>query len=342
MSNDGGVPGQGGQNPQDPYGPSGGEQQDPYGRPAAGGGQPQSPGGPQEPGGQQPGPPQYGQPQYGQPQYGQPQYGQPQYGQYAPPGYQAQTPVPTGSSVPWAPPSIGESHRYAWQSFGRNAGVWIAMGLLFAAVAATVFVVMNPWIPQAFAQLPEVSASGDQSAVTRWQAEFTAASMEPMAMLLTTLSTVIVQVMGMTFYAAALASTRKRRIGFGDFFAVRNWGAVLLLALLTVVIGTVLGMLPVLGWLLQIVAGLLLVAAPYFVLAKDLNAFEAITSSVKLVTSHLGIVVLAYLIAVAYSFAAVCTCGLGFLAIGPFSVLFGAHLFRRLQSEPIEAEQAAV
>ncbi|MBO0608071.1 proline-rich domain-containing protein [Myceligenerans salitolerans] len=328
MSNDGGVPGQDGRdghNPQDPYGqqPEGGRQ-NPYGPPDASGGQPQPPSGPREPGTDRSGPP---------------RYGQPQYGQYAPPGYQAQTPVPTGHSVPWAPPSIGESHRYAWQSFGRNAGVWIVMALLFAAVAIVVFLVMNPWFSQALGQLPRLAESNDQAAIARWQTEFTAASAEPMAVVLSSLSSVIMQVLGMTFYAAALASTRKQRIGFGDFFALRNWSGILLLAVLMVVVTSVVSIVPLLGWLLQIVAGVLMIAAPYFVLAKDMNAIEAITSSVKLVTANLGIVVLAYLVVVGYSFAAACTCGLAFLAVGPFSVLFGAHLFRRVQAEPIEAEQ---
>ncbi|GAB3171392.1 hypothetical protein GCM10027059_39590 [Myceligenerans halotolerans] len=318
MSNDGGVPGQGGQNPQDP--------QDPYGRPAAGGGWQQPPNGPQGPGEQQP---------------GVPRYGQPQYGQYAPPGYQAQTPVPMGHSVPWAPPSIGESHRYAWQSFGRNAGVWIVMGLLLFVVGIVVYAVMNPWFGSALAQFPALMTTPDPAAIARWETEMTAASYEPAAVVFGALSGAMLQVISMTFYAAGLASTRKQRIGFGDFFALRNWAGILLLALLMVVISTVLGMIPVAGWLLSIVAGVLMIAAPYFVLAKDMNAIEAVTSSVKLVTSHLGIVVLAYLIVVGYAFASVCTCGLAFFVVWPFSAIFGAHLFRRLHGEPIEAEQLA-
>lgn len=333
MSNDGGVPGPGGQNPQDPSGQQpGGGPQNPYGPPAAGGGQPQPPGSPQ-PGGRQPGVPPYGQPPYGQP------HGQPQYGQYAPPGYQSQTPVPTGPSVPWSAPSVGESHRFGWQSFGRNAGVWIVMGLLFVVLSATVFFVMNPWFVEGFSQIPEVAQSSDPDAIARWEADFTAAGTGPMTLLLSALASIVIQVMGMTFYAAALASTRKHRIGFGDFFAVRNWGAVLLLAVLMGLISGVLGLVPFLGWILQIVVGVLLVAAPYFVLARDVNAVEAISSSVRLVTSNLGVVVLAYLIAVAYAIAAACTCGLGFFVVGPFSLIFGAHLFRRLQGEPVEAEQ---
>lgn len=328
MSNDGGVPGQGGQDPQDPHGAPGEGRPNPYGPPGGGSGRPQSPGDPQDPG-QQP----------GLPQYGQPQYGQPRYGQYAPPGYQAQTPVPMGSSVPWAPASIGESHRFAWQSFGRNAGVWIVMGLLLAVVGGIVFVVMNPWFGTAFSQLPQLVESGDPDAIARWEAEFTEASAGPTAMVLGVFSGAVLQVMGMTFYAAALASTRKQRIGFGDFFALRNWGAILLLALLMVAINTVAGAIPVVGWLVQIVVGVLLVAAPYFVLAKDMNAVQAMSASVRLVTSNLGIVVLAYVIVLAYTFAGACACLVGLLVVAPFSVVFGAHLFRRLQGEPIEAEQ---
>ncbi|MBE1877767.1 hypothetical protein [Myceligenerans pegani] len=326
MSNDGGVPGQGGQNPQDPYGQQPGGQQNPYGPPGADGGQPQQP-----PSGSQPEPP----------QYGQPQYGQPQYGQYAPPGYQAQTPVPMGHSVPWAPPSIGESHRYAWQSFGRNAGVWIVMGLLLVVVGGVVFFVMNPWFGAAFAQFPELMESSDPAAITRWEEELTSASMEPGAIVFSVISSVILQVLGMTFYAAALASTRKQRIGFGDFFALRNWGGILLLALLMVLISNVVALIPLVGWLIQLVVGVLLVAAPYFVLAKDMNAIQAISSSVRLVTSNLGLVVLAYLIVLGYTFAGACLCLIGLLVVAPFSVIFGAHLFRRLQGEPIEAEQMA-
>lgn len=326
MSNDGGVPGQGGWNPQDPYGQqAGGSPQNPYGPPAGGGrpaqpssGQPQ-PGGPQEPGGQQP--------------------GLPQYGQYAPPGYQVPTPVSMGPSLSWSPPSIGESHRFAWQSFGRNAGIWIAMGLLLFVAGLVVFLVMSPWFGQAFAELPTVVQSSDPSARQRWEASFTAAAMEPGAQVLTALSGVVLQVMWMPFYAAALASTRKRRIGFGDFFALRNWGGILLLAVLMSVISRVVGLLPFASGIIQLVISMLLVAAPYFVLAKNMNAIEAISSSLRLVTSNLGIVILAFLIVLAYAFAAACTLGLGFLVLWPFASVLGAHLFRRLQGELVEAEQ---
>ncbi|MBL0887887.1 hypothetical protein [Myceligenerans indicum] len=321
--NNGGTPGQGGQNPQDPYARRPGpDERNPYGPPDAGGGQPSE---------DAPGP--------GVPQPGVPQPGIPRYGQYAPPGYQAPAPVPTGQPAPWAPPSIGESHRFAWQAFGRSAGVWIAMGLLFLVAGGAVFLVMNPWFGQAFGDLPDVMSSSDPDAVDRWTARFTAASTEPVALALTALAGVILQVMGMTFYAAALASTRRRRIGFADFFALRNWGGILLLAVLTSLIDGVLGMIPVLGGFLQIAVGVLLVAAPYFVLAGNMSALDAITASFRLVTAHLGLVVLAYLIVVAYMFASACTCGLAFFVIGPFSVIFGAHLFRRLQGEPVEAAQ---
>jgi uncharacterized membrane protein len=243
-----------------------------------------------------------------------------------------------GHSVPWTPPSIGGSHRFAWQSFGRNAGVWIVMGLLLTVAGTVVFLVMNPWFGSAFAQFLDLAASGDSDALARWEAQFTDASTEPTAMVMSLLSGAVLQVMGMTFYAAALASTRKQRIGFGDFFALRNWGAILLLALLLVAINSVLGFVPVVGWLAQIVVGVLLVAAPYFVLATDMNAFEAIFASLKLVISNLWIVVLAYVIFVAYSIVGACACLVGLLVIVPFSVIFGAHLFRRLQGEPIEAE----
>lgn len=320
MSNEGGVPGPGGQDPQDPY-------RQPPGQPPYG--QPPSP----PPYGQQPNP--SGQPP-GQPPSSS---GQPQYGQYAPPGYQAQTPVPTGPTVPWAPPSIGESHRFGWRSFGRNAGVWIVMGLLFFVAGVVVFLAMNPWFGQAFAELPAVVQSGDPAALDRWEARLTTAALGPIPLVLSALSGVILQIMWMPFYAAALASTRKQRIGFGDFFALRNWGGILLLAVLMSAINNVIGMIPGVAWVLQLVVGFLLVAAPYFVLAKNMNAIEAMTSSVKLVTSNFGIVVLAYLIVIGYMFAGACTCGLALLAISPFSLLFGAHLFRRLHGELIEAEQ---
>ncbi|GAB4083631.1 hypothetical protein GCM10028784_02610 [Myceligenerans cantabricum] len=270
-----------------------------------------------------------------------PQYGQPQYGQYAPHGYQQPMPPgPMGPSGGWSPPSIGGSHAFGWRSFGRNAGVWIAMVLLVAVVGGIVFSVMNPWFAQAFSELPEVAQGGDPAAIERWEAGFTEASTSPGALALSVLSGIVLQVLGMTFYAAALASTRKQRIGFGDFFALSNWGGILLLAVVLGVVSEIIGMIPFLGGIIQIVVSVLFVAAPYFVLAANMNAIQAISSSVRLVTSNLGIVVLGYLVVVGYTVAAACTCGLGLLVIAPFSVIFGAHLFRRVQGEPIEAEQA--
>lgn len=326
MSNDGGVPGQSGQYPQDPYGQQPGQNPNPYGSPGQGG---------QDPYGQQGQPPQgpYG-PQ-GTPGYGQ----QPQYGQYAPPGYQPPVPAPTGPAMPWSPPSIGESHRFGWRSFGRNAGVWIVMTLLLAVIGGGVFTALNPWMTQAFAEYGEIAQSGDPAEIERWAADLEEAGSSPSSALLGALSGLVMSILGMTFYAAALASTRRQRIRFGDFFALRNWGALLVYVLVVTVASGVLGLVPVAGGFLQIVVSVLLVAAPYYILSTDMNGIEAITQSVRLVSANLGIAVLGFLVFLGYTFAGACLCGLGLFVTFPFAVIFGAHLFRRVQGQPIEAEQ---
>ncbi|GAA1867894.1 hypothetical protein [Myceligenerans crystallogenes] len=322
MSNEGGVPGQGAQDPQDP----------PYGQPSPGG-RPEQPNEQPNPYGQEPVQPG---PQAPDPD---PYRQHPQYGQYAPPGYQFQAPVPTGPSVPWAPPSIGESHGFAWRSFGRNAGVWIVMVLLLGVVTIGGFFVANPWFLQTMSEMFDAAASGDQSASLRMNAEIEERATSPMFLLTNGVLGVVASVAGMTLYAGALASTRRQRIGFGDFFGLRNWGGILLLTVIVGVVGAVVGMIPFLGDLLGIVVGFLLVAAPYFVLDKQLNAIEAIGASFKLVTSNLGTGVLGYLVYIGYTFAGACLCGLGLFATFPFAVIFGAHLYRRLQNESIEADQ---
>lgn len=324
MSNDGGVPGQGGQDPQEsPYGPPspGGrpeqphEQLNPYGQ------QPVQPG----PGAADPDP------------YRQ----QPRYGQYAPPGYEFPAPVPSGQwAPPPAPPSVGQSHGFAWRSFGRNAGLWILWSLLFAVIAGGGFLLLNPWYPELISDAFEAASTGDSSASLQMSDEIEEQASSPAFLLTNSAFSLIMSVIGMTFYAGALASTRKQRIGFGDLFALRNWGGILLLALVTSVVSFVVGLIPFAAGFLQIVIGLLFVAAPYFVLDKGMNGIQAIGESVKLVTSNLGITVLGYLIVVAYTFAGACLCGLGLPAVFPFAAIFGAHLFRRLQDEPIEADQA--
>lgn len=319
MTNDGGVPGQGGQHPQDPDVP---RDADPRGSGAE-----YPPGSPsQTPSGwASPDP--------------RDQRGIPQYGQYAPPGYQYQAPVPTGPSAPWSQPSVGESHGFAWRAFGRSAGVWVAMVLLLGIVSLGSFVVFNPWYMESVSSALDAASAGDQTAAIRIQEQLAEQTASTSFILVNTLLGLVSQILGMTLYAAALASTRRRRVGFGDFFALRNWSGILLFAVVMTLVSFVTGLVPVLGSVLEIAVTLFTVAAPYFILDRELNAFEAIAQSVKLVSANFGIVILAGLIALGYTIAGACACGVGLLVVVPFATIFGAHLYRRLRGEPIEADR---
>jgi uncharacterized membrane protein len=310
-----------GQDPQpqpfDPYGP-----RDPYGRPA-------NP---------------YGRPDY-QPRQ-RPEQRDPQPGvwgqgsQQAPgPGYQQgyQSPAPgfpQYSDLPGAehrrdaaePVTIGSAWRWAWSAFGASWGTWVLMSLLLGVAQLAVILMFSP------SAMDGIMNATDQAAVDAAQAEGQTLTAKGLAAAGTGLSFLLQALL----YAGALAATRNRTVRCRDFFMLRGFGGLVAYAVITGGLGFASTVVPMVGWLVQVVFTLLLLAVPFLIL-KGVGFGKALAGGVRLVLSHLGTALAVFAIFAGLAIASLITCGIGLVVVAPAMLLMGAYLVQRWTGEPVPA-----
>jgi uncharacterized membrane protein len=273
-----------------------------------------------------PGQPPYGQPQPGQPPYGQPPYGQPPYGQY---GVPAASPVhPTtgygghGDRFNADPVSAATGYSWSWSTFARSAGWWILATLVVGVLALAVQGLTNAQVRETFGAVrdadPEELRSVGRAAVTFGE------------VLLSVLGQIVAFVLYALLVQGAVVAARQGRVRLGDFFALRNAGNVVLLAILLGLVNLVLGLVPLLGGVLAMVATFLLFYALYFVVDQGADAVTAMRSSVRQVTSNLGVTLPAALLGAVTVFVGALLLGVGLLVAVPVAVLLGAYVHTRL------------
>ena len=316
--------------PQEPQGqppPGYGQQPPAYGQ------QPPAYGPPQPGYGEQP--PAYGQqqPAHGQPQqgYGQqpPAYGQPPpYGQPQQ-GYGEQPPAYGYGGPPAAPPvqqqayaqrrvSVGEAFRYAWQGFKANAGPWIVAALVLLVVSG---------IGSSIEQTIRNQNLGDNRLNPTATFAF-----DPAATAVNLIFTVINFAITTGLVSAALQTVDGRRLTFGDFFRVPNFGQALLAAV-------IMAILTVVGFILLIIPGLVVLVLGMFYLQfaidRRLRAVDAIRSSFRLVVDNLGVALVLILASVGVLILGAIALGVGLLVAIPMVGIATVFVYRRLTDGPV-------
>lgn len=308
----------------DPYGP-----RDPYGRPANPYGrpdyQPQ-----QQPEQRDPQPGVWGQPQRRQapaPGYAQGyqqgyQGGQPGALPPAfPQGSQAAEPRPDDSPV-----TVGRAWRWGWSAFGASWGIWVLMSLLLGAAQLAVLLVFSPSV------LDGLTNAADPAAVDAARV----AGQTLTARALAAAGTGVCFLLQALLYAGALAATSKRTVALRDFFVLRGFGGLLGYAVLTAALGFTSAVVPMVGWLVQVVLTLLLLPVPFLIL-RGTGFGKALASGVGLVLSHLGTALAVFAIFAGLALASLFTCGIGLVVVAPAMLLVGAYLVQRWTGDPVVA-----
>lgn len=322
----------GGWNPQDPYG------QDP--RPQEP--QPVDPYSPRDPYGRPANP--YGRPDYQpqqQPEQRDPEpgvWGQSQgYQQIPTPSYQQgyQTPQPgfpqysdiQGSEYrpdDGEPATVGRAWRWAWSAFGSSWGIWVVMSLLLGVAQLAVVLVFSP------STLAGLLNSSDPVAIDAAQAAGQTLTAKGLAAAGTGISFLLQALL----YAGALAATRTRSVRLRDFFALRGFGGLLGYAVITGALGFASTVVPMVGWLVQVVFTLLLLPVPFLIL-KGVGFGRALAGGVGLVLSHLGTALAVFAIFAGLAIASIFTCGIGLVVVAPAMLLVGAYLVQRWTGESV-------
>lgn len=321
-------------NPSDPWGadPHPGDYPPPRPGPPPGYGPPPGP------------PPGYGPPQGPPPGYGPPPgpppgYGPPQPGYGAPPppppGYR---PPPPGYGPPqpgYPPPpgypphpgqpfDVGDAFSWAWNKFTKNAVPLIVAVVVYGAIAALVY------------GLVLVSTGGFNTNTADvgggYGASFTAG--------LGTVGTIVLEIVSFAYGTFAQAATLSgildiadgRPVSIGSFFKPRNFGGVIVAALLV-------GVFSAIGYLLCFIPGVIFTFFAMFTIAfvidRGLPAFDALKASFTTVRSNIGGALLSWLVQFLVVLAGAFACGIGLIVAAPVTLLIQGYTYRRLSGGPI-------
>jgi uncharacterized membrane protein len=329
----------GGWNPRDPYGqdPQPQSQPQPEGTPPQAP-QPFDPYGPLDPYGRPANP--YGRPDYQPqqlPQRPQPQQPQQQPEQWQPQQWDAQPGFPQHSVTPETDPetehrpdlggppaTVGHAWRWGWSSFGASWGTWVLMSVLLGVAQLAAVLLFSP------STMDGLMNATDPAAVDAAQAAGRTLTAKGLA----AGGTAVCFLLQALLYAGALAATRKRSVALRDFFVLRGFGGLVAYALITGALGFASTVVPVVGWLVQVVFTLLLLPVPFLIL-KGAGFGRALVGGVGLVLSHLGSALAVFAIFAGLALASLFTCGIGLVVVAPAMLLVGAYLVQRWTGEPV-------
>ncbi|MFC8797447.1 hypothetical protein ACFT2C_06920 [Promicromonospora sp. NPDC057138] len=288
--------------------PSGGPTQPPSGAPTP------PPGGPT--------PPPYGRPT--PPSAGGPTQPPPYGGAGEPPAYGG--PDPYYGTQPSGPFSVGEALGYGWEKFKANWLFWVLFVLLTFVVGG---IFNGPSFSDYQDQMRAATDNpGDVGSIASGVGGST----------LGLIGSLIVSVLQALGINAALREVSGEKATWGTLFKVNSYGMIILAALLLLAAGFV--------GLLLCGVGLIALAifAPFTyhnVVDRGLNAWEAFTSSFRLVGQNFGAVFLLELALLGINILGAILCGLGLFVTLPLSLLALAFAFRRLTGGPVAAGPAA-
>lgn len=258
-----------------------------------------------------------------------------------PPGGGAPPPPPGGYSAPGAPTpqqfSVSNAFNYAWKKYQENFGPWIVWTL----VAILVIVILQAinWLVLSIATDPirvEVVngelVTGGGVAGWYW-----------FVWIIMMVIIVIVEIiLAAQFIRAALAITREGRIGFDVFTQGENLGSVVVGAILLGIayfILLVIGLIPILGWIVAFVGSIVLAFFSqffvYYILGENKSPMEGIQESWRFVNSNLASVIVLFLASILVIFIGAILCFVGLLVAYPVVIMAHAYTYKSLRGEPI-------
>jgi hypothetical protein len=246
-----------------------------------------------------------------------------------PPAYgtAGQPPAYGGPGVPYgtqpsAPFAVGEALGFAWSRFKENWLFWVLFVLLTFVVSA----IFNAPSYGDYQDQVRAASDPDGPFSVRWGMGVGSSSLGLIGSLVTA-------VLGALGINAALREVSGEKATWATLFKVNSYGMIILTALLLLVAGVV----GVFTCGLGLIA--LAIFAPFTyhnVVDKGMSAWQAFTSSFRLVGQNFGAVFLLELALLGINIAgAIVVCGLGWFITLPLSFVALAFAFRRLTGGPV-------
>lgn len=216
---------------------------------------------------------------------------------------------------------VGEALSFGWSRFTGNWLFWVLFWLLLVVV----FAISNSGSFGDYQEINEAAMRGDISSQA-------AAGVSAGSSALGFIGGLILSLLVAFGINAALREVSGEKATWGSLFRVNNLGMVILTVLLLLVANFVGALLCGLGLIA------LAIFAPFTyhgVVDKGQNAWEAFTSSFRLVGRNFGAVFLLELALLGLSIVGLITCGLGLFITGPLSFLALAYAYRRIAGGPV-------
>lgn len=261
-------------------------------------------------------------PGYGPPPGPPPGYGPP------PPGYGRPTPAPGYPPQPGYPPppgqpfDIGDAFRWAWNKFGKDAVPLIVSSLLYFVIGAVLFGLV-------FVLMGNTTTTSNPGG---FGGSFATG--------LGTVGTIVLEIVSFAYGTFVQAATLSgildiadgRPVTIGSFFKPRNFGGVILAALLV-------GLCSAIGYLLCFIPGLIFTFFAMFTIAfvidRRLEVFAALKASFATVRSDIGGALLSWLVQFLVVLVGAFACGIGLIVAAPAALLIQGYTYRRLSGGSI-------
>ena len=248
----------------------------------------------------------------------------------APPAY-GTPPPPAGAGG--QPFSVGEAFGWAWAKFQANVGPILIAMLVY--VVALVVVTVFAYLVIGGLMLSSASVTIDPNtgaiSTTGGTGFFVRMIASGLILLVIMIPFAFLQA---AIVRGGLLIADGRRLDLGDMFKFDQVGQVLVGAIIVgfaTMIGSILCYFPAL------IVGFFTAFYLFFIVDKNMGAWEGIMASVKLVMDHLGEVFVLLLLAWVTYFVGALLCGIGLIVAAPVALLALTYGFRRLQNEPVAA-----
>lgn len=225
-----------------------------------------------------------------------------------PPTYGAAGGIDPGGPTPF---SAADAISYGWNKFKDNPVNWVVAILVIFIVSGVL-----------------------QFVTTSVQPTSSEFNFSLLSMLLTFVSALVSYVLSAVVVRGALDEVDAKKFSFGDALGRIDIPAVLITSILLSV-GTTIGII------LCVIPGLVFAFLSwyslYFVLDDGASPVQAISASIKLVTSRFADAFLVFVFCVAVLIVGLILCGVGLLAAYPITAIAAAYAFRKFQDKPVAA-----
>lgn len=211
--------------------------------------------------------------------------------------------------------SVGSAISYAWRKFSGNAGIWVLIMLIAGAIEFVLSLIFNG--------SPEVASDGS-------------IDFSNMFSLWGIIGLIVTTVVGYLIQAAmiggALHETSGTKPSIGSFFQFANIGAIILASFLV-------GLMTSVGFILLIIPGVIVAFLSWwtlqFVIDQNQDAFTAIKSSFRAISSNWGTLLLLALAMVGLNILGLIPFGLGLLVTVPMTIIASTYAYRVTVGQPV-------